>query len=334
MSEPFKLNQNSFLQTQSDNHCNLCGSINSEVITIRRNNILTSLKKLCKECGLVYSDPLPSIKELETYYQQKYDNQFGEIFIPKIRRIYRSALRAIYRYNRIKHYLRKDAKILDTSACMGEFVYLLKEKGYNAIGVEHNKYFIQFARNELKINIEPHFLDNITFENGSFDIITGYHILNLYINPFLLLKKYRRMLKDGGILNIEITNIDARHIAPYHRFRFKYFYNFNLYTISSMARKAGFKVVNTILIPGSMHINMILKKGEESKEEVINKQNYNLVRDAIIGYKSLNFLVSPLPYMKAVNNIKKYITLTNATEDFSSGKEVLDNCFAKIISRK
>ncbi|AIF81663.1 methyltransferase domain-containing protein [endosymbiont of Acanthamoeba sp. UWC8] len=330
MNRAHNLKHNNHKYKKLELTCNLCNSSDHELITSKDYENYKSFKVLCRECGLIYSNPVPTLEGLELYYEQKSERYSGEIFIPKLRRIYRSALRAIYRYNRIKHYLKKGINVLDSSACIGEFVYLLEQKGSNAIGVEHNNYLIQYARNELKINIERHFLDNIKMPKETFNIITAYHILNLCLNPLEVLKKYWSFLKDDGILNLEVPNIDARHIAPYHRFRFKYFYNFNLHTIKMLARRAGFEVVNTIIIPKSMHINMILKKGEPYQDEVSDAQNYMMVRNSIIGYKSLNFLVSPLPYLKAMDNIKKYMVLNKAVKEYSSGKEILDDCFAKI----
>ncbi len=330
------MNRSATLKQDNLNHkslktsCNLCTASDGELLATRDREGHKNFKVLCSNCGLIYSNSIPSLEELEIFYQQGYERKFNNVFVPKSRRVYRSALRAVYRYNRIKHYLSKGIKILDTSACMGEFVYLLEQKGYETLGIEHNHHFIKYAKEEIKINLENHFLDRITLSPNSFDIITAHHILNLYVNPFEVLKKYYGFLKENGILNIEVPNINARHIAPYSRFRLKHFYNFNLYTIEMLARNAGFKVINTILIPESMHINMILKKDKPFEGGSGNIQNYINVRNSIMGYKSLNFLISPLPYLKAFSNAKKYLALNKNVKKYSCGKEILDSCFANI----
>jgi 2-polyprenyl-3-methyl-5-hydroxy-6-metoxy-1,4-benzoquinol methylase len=314
--------------------CNLCGSDDQEKLRVKDRDGYQSYKSICRECGLIYANPLPTIEELQEYYKKRFDNKrimgLNGPYELKLRRIYRAALRAIYRYNRIKPFLKAGSRILDTSACAGEFVYLLNAKGFKVRGVEQNPYFIEYARSELGINLENQFLDEINFEAKSFDIITAHHILNLCLDPLAVLRKYHKFLSDDGVLNLEVPNIEAQYTSPHRRFRFKHFYNFNLYTIQALARRAGFEVINTVIIPESMHINIIFKKSNEQSFKLVNVQNYLKVRENVKGYKSLNYLFSSLPYIKAMHNLTKYFMIEQNVKNYTHGRDILKHCYARI----
>jgi 2-polyprenyl-3-methyl-5-hydroxy-6-metoxy-1,4-benzoquinol methylase len=309
--------------------CNICGSNDHEVITKRDREGYRTFKVLCRECGLIYTNPLPTSEELKHFYEQKSVVKKENEFIPKNKRIFRAAMRALPRYNRIKQFLKKGAQVLDTSACMGEFVYLLRKKGYDATGVELNRHFINYAEKEFGLTLNYHFLDQIHYETNSFDIISANHIINHYLNPLEVLKKYHNFLKPNGILNIEVSNIEAKNTSPFHRYRFKQFYNYNLYTLQVLARKAGFEVLNTILIPGSLHINVLLRKSEQKEIKIKSTQNYLKVRTSIKGYNTLNYLFSLAPYIKIWDNIRKHFKFTKRSRPYSSGKALLDDFFSK-----
>ena len=84
---------------QSTSVCNLCGK--REVATVstvdRKGNPLKTV--ICVFCGIVRTDPVPTDQEIKEFYQKKYWDSYKSD-VPKLKRIYRNAHRAVERYNR------------------------------------------------------------------------------------------------------------------------------------------------------------------------------------------------------------------------------------------
>ena len=65
-----------------------------------------------------------------------------------------------------------------------------------------------------------------------------------------ILVTIRRWMAGEGVLLIEVPNVEARCIAPAHRFHFAHFYSFNRETLEALGRKAGFEPVRTTTSAG------------------------------------------------------------------------------------
>jgi len=313
--------------------CPICDS--EEFDFIRSHKIADHLvhKLLCKGCGLVYSSPKLSQEEMHKISLKRTANMAK----PDIRLAYRSAIRALPRFNRVRNIIKnnnKEIKIIDIGARTGEFIYLLLNKGYSVHGIEVNKEFINYASNEYGVAIEQQFFDELTLAAESADLITCYHLLHLTSDPQTFLKKIYDALKPGGYFNLEIPNIEAKHRPTQQKLKAKNLYMFNVYTITCLAKLVGFTVKNTILIPGTLHINLILKKetmGLEAqiinKKSLRNSKNYNLVKDTVKGYRSLDYLISAAPYSKLLNKIKRHFRECRQLRSYSSAKQVVNTLF-------
>jgi 2-polyprenyl-3-methyl-5-hydroxy-6-metoxy-1,4-benzoquinol methylase len=312
--------------------CPICDS--EEFDFIRSHKIAEHLvhKLLCKGCGFIYSNPLLSQEEMHKISLKRATNMAK----PDIRLSYRSAIRALPRFNRVRNIIKsnKEIKIIDIGARTGEFIYLLLNKGYSVHGIEVNKEFINYASNEYGVAIEQQFFDELTLAKESADLITCYHLLHLISDPQTFLEKIYNALKTGGYLNLEIPNIEAKHRPTQQKLKAKNLHMFNVYTITSLAKLAGFTVKNTILIPGTLHINLILKKeniGMDAhpitKKSLRNSKNYNLVKNTVKGYRSLDYLISAAPYSKLLNKIKRHFRECRQLHLYSSAKQVVNTLF-------
>lgn len=313
--------------------CNLCGSTDHEVVAKKDRDGIVACKVICKSCGLIYANPLPTLDEFKRYYQLR---SFNTLQSAKnsLKRIYRSANRALPRYNRIKKLLMQEDvnKILDLGAGYGEFCYLLEKLGCDVEGLESNQSYISYASNEYDLKLTKGFFDDLDFKEGSKDLITAYHYLNLQVDPSAVLKKCHAILREGGYINIEVPNIEVKFNAPFSRFRFKHFYNFNMMTMVGLLVKCGFKPLNKIIIPHSHHLNIIAQKVSNPEQGYqINNDNYRSVKSYVNVYKSLRYLVNPDPYVKIMLNVRKRLKERRKSKKFSRGREIVDHIFSPII---
>lgn len=312
--------------------CKLCEAYDYEVIYSHKIDKTQYNKILCRGCGLIAPNPLPSLTQLAVFYKKRYTRSLNSSNIPKLSRLYKAIHRAVPRYNRIRPWLHPNIKVLDVSANCGEFLYLLRQKGIEGVGIEHNPFFIEYAKSEYGLPLQHALLDEFNSMPGDeqFDIIVANHSLHLHLDPCQTLHNYYARLKDRGIINIEVPNIESISTPPYQRFRFKHFYNFNLHTLQSMVKKAGFTVLNTILIPGSLHINVILQKSVPQACEVRSGQNYANVKNALHAHTLLGYFLSSMPYQHALNHAISRIKIMAIVQKYKSGKEMAEDIFSKV----
>lgn len=309
-----------------DSLCNLCGSSNSEVISAYDKKDFITSKVICRECGLVYTQPLPNLNLLQHFYAERHKRNFE----PKLRRIYHAGVRSISRYYRIKPYLNKQSKILDAGSCFGELLFLLKECGYDSKGIEYNPHLVELAKPELGVNIEHAFLDEIELPAENYNVILSHHVLQFCINPKKVLAEYYKALMKEGILNLEVSNLKAKGIVPFNKLRFKEFYNFNCETIKLIVEKTGFKILNTVIIPHSYHINIILRKACPPYSVALNKNNYQQVKKELKMYNNIASMFSFQSYLKILNSIKKQVKAMLAARKAKTSKDLLQQLYSKV----
>ena len=118
-------------------------------------------------------------------------------------------------------------RILDAGAGGGEVVYVLRQLGFDASGLEPDEQYARHAREALGVPVATGFVQDAAFPAGSFDVVTMYHALEHVEDPSAILSRLRGWMVDEGVLLIEVPNVEAVCIAPAHRFHFAHFYNFN-----------------------------------------------------------------------------------------------------------
>jgi 2-polyprenyl-3-methyl-5-hydroxy-6-metoxy-1,4-benzoquinol methylase len=84
----------------------------------------------------------------------------------------------------------------------------MREEGWQVFGIEISEYAGTFARNTLGLNIYTGSMESFDCSWTDFDVVTFYHTLEHVCDPQLALYKAYDVLKPGGMLVIEVPNID------------------------------------------------------------------------------------------------------------------------------
>jgi len=145
------------------------------------------------------------------------------------------------RSDRIKYFVEKyelyDKKVLDIGCSYGHYLIRFSKESW---GVDANDEMIKFARaiglKVKKANIE----EELPFENKSFDAVWCSGVIEHMIAPHKLLLEIHRVLKDDGIviLNVPIySKIFKGYSAVEH------LYAFTPDTFKFMVTRAGFHVI-------------------------------------------------------------------------------------------
>ncbi|HSO99286.1 MAG TPA: class I SAM-dependent methyltransferase [Solirubrobacteraceae bacterium] len=141
------------------------------------------------------------------------------------------------------------ARLLDAGAGRGRFVASAGSAGYAAAGIEPSARGIAGAR-ELSARVTRATIDSAEIDDGSFDAVTLWHVLEHLEDPARAIETIARWLRPGGALLVGVPNLaslQARigeerwyHLdVPRHRT------HFTADGIASLLAAHGFAIVHT-----------------------------------------------------------------------------------------
>jgi SAM-dependent methyltransferase len=102
----------------------------------------------------------------------------------------------------------KPGRILDVGCGQGPALDFIRDRGYHAVGITINDEDLRVCRakgHEVH-KMEQSFLD---FPDGSFDLVWARHCVEHSVMPFFTLRGFRRILKPGGYLYLEVPAPDT-----------------------------------------------------------------------------------------------------------------------------
>lgn len=182
-------------QTQTEHACPLCGSLAQEVL---RSNGQKSLKK-CRSCRVFYIVPAPTLKESMAYFSE------GFVISPFLNR------EAVA--ERVAHSIQKCLKagrILDVGCGEGHFLSrFFQAGGWETWGVELSKSAATLAANQ-GINVYTGDTHSAHFPSAFFDVVTVLDAFYYFHDPLGELKEFKRILKPGGLLVVELPQAGPR----------------------------------------------------------------------------------------------------------------------------
>jgi 2-polyprenyl-3-methyl-5-hydroxy-6-metoxy-1,4-benzoquinol methylase len=213
--------------------CILCQKNDFKIVSSRDSKNKSYLKVvLCKACGMVQQDPIPSEKEVNEYYSNEYRQDYKKTYTPKIKHVYRAGCLALERINFLKERNIIDGRLLDVGAGGGEFTYLSSKSGFISQGIEPNVGYSNYARQEYGINIQTGHLADV---NNKFNLITMFHALEHIPNPIKTFKLLHEILEKDGRLFIEVPNIETKDASPSNIYFKAHIHYFSASTLTSAA---------------------------------------------------------------------------------------------------
>ncbi len=172
--------------------------------------------------------------------------------------------------NRIKRY-QAGGKLLELGCLTGHFLALACKAGYEGIGIEPDPWSAEYARREFGLSVHEALAPNLPFDDRTFDVIAMFHVMEHLTRPMESLLDLRRILKDTGLLAIEIPIIDTLFPMTMGRRHRHYIFDHTLFlsrkNAAEFLHKAGFKILHTELTGRRIRLARIawaLRKNTES----------------------------------------------------------------------
>jgi SAM-dependent methyltransferase len=251
---------------------------------------------------------------------------------PSLRHVARSGRGALNRYRAMAPFLEKGARVLDAGAGSGEVVYVLRSLGYDAAGLEPDQQYAKHAREVLRVPVDTGFVQDVDYPPGRFDVITMYHALEHVEDPAGILSRLRTWMADRSVLLVEVPNVEARSIAPSHRFHFAHFYNFNRATLEAMGRKTGFDPVETTLSADGGNVTTVFRRARTAAAPIADDENYRRVARAVKEQTAMSYYCSAAPYAGPPGRLRAFLADARAARGCRTPRQVLDRLIARALA--
>jgi 2-polyprenyl-3-methyl-5-hydroxy-6-metoxy-1,4-benzoquinol methylase len=99
-----------------------------------------------------------------------------------------------------------EGKLLEIGAGHGWYLKIMKNLGWDVTGVEWNPISARKASTLFDIEVFPGAVEEANFEDNSFDAITLRHVIEHVPDPIETLRECKRILKPGGKIHIATPN--------------------------------------------------------------------------------------------------------------------------------
>lgn len=203
----------------------------------------------CRQCGLVYLNPQLTGAALRDAYNDEDVRAFffRELLLPfgeqAQKQEYEQRVRDLKKLTN-----RKTPRLLDIGCAAGNFLQIAQGQGFDGEGLELNSHYVEYIREHRHLKVAARRLDEMSYEDCSFDIVTLWDVLEHVPQPFELLKEIVRILRPAGILALTTINhrcINEKILGS----RWRYYQppdhvcSFTPKVLSSMIRDAGCEIV-------------------------------------------------------------------------------------------
>lgn len=227
------------MKTQTDQVCENCDHRGLVEFINKKGHFLLR----CPRCDLYQK----GILESATVYENDYHLHYAK-------RLPAKTLTATIRLGAASRYLPNNPRTLDVGCSIGATVRAATRLGWDASGVDISQaavdYCCQSGHDCYKIDGAK-----LPFADGTFDLVTNWHVIEHVPNVGETLAEWKRVLKPGGILMIETPAsnfLKAKWMGTkYMKFwPPDHLYTFNHSNLSGLLTKVGYEILPTRLTGG------------------------------------------------------------------------------------
>ncbi len=189
--------------------CLVCGSTRTE----QRYQITRFKVMGCLDCEQIFLHPLPSEAEIVDLFRQLYTN--GEGSVPELKEYYQFTYHdepenpLVQQYERHLELIerhRAPGRLLDLGCGTGLFLAVARRRGWECFGVDESREATDWARDHFGLDPWVGAFESFAGEGRTFDVISGWDIIEHSRDPVALLEVARECLAPGGFVALSTPN--------------------------------------------------------------------------------------------------------------------------------
>lgn len=278
-----------FLMDTSSRHtpCDLCSKASFEVVDRhdRRGQPLATV--VCRHCGLVSHERVPTEEELNEYYATHYRQDYHGEITPSAHRVLRAWEGGQRLLHLLRPYVRPNSHVCEIGAGIGCTVKSFEMAGFHATGIEPGVGFHRYSREVLQTELQPLQLEDLPAV-PTYDFLLLVHVIEHFASPRQALERLWKLLRPGGRLYVECPNLGAPHASPGKIFHFAHIHNFTPDTLEMLAESCGFEVLVNLGNPNRRVLRYLLTKSDPRPAK-IRLGSYQRTREALSRYSPLTY---------------------------------------------
>ena len=311
-------------KTTAQLQCDLCGANSAVHLWSKGRHGVVITNVICQGCGLIYVHPRPTKAEIDEFYKSKeFTRQYrgvGSEIDAKINQRVQVARewKMLIDGALLNISGSEQAKMLEVGSGVGAISGYFATVGFSVTAIEPDPSFIASAaeRWPLVKYVQTDFDDYHAraAPNGEvFDCILMIHMLEHVPSPRETLVKIRSLLKDDGLIAIEVPCAERPYGVEGLDFFFMlpHLYTFSIRTLSSYLNTTGYNILEAHY--SNSFLRMLAQKGEPNN--VIERENAILIKERLISWhrsqrrnKLALMLIGIVKRSRWLNSLFHYIT--------------------------
>jgi len=212
--------------------CDFCGGREFVPAWHRMRHNVALDTVFCAACALCQTNPRPTPDATALFYRQLYMKYYENSSDDEGDYVTRSLTQARPRAEQLARLVGPSPRILEIGAGVGGFQRVAKEEpGWSVRGIEPGREQYEFC---LKHGLDVRnlfFHELPTEDDGAYDAVASFHVLEHTQSPAAFLRRANRLLKPGGLCYLEVPNLSWPG-GPFSQFlQLPHLFNFTAHTL-------------------------------------------------------------------------------------------------------
>ncbi len=226
----------------------------------------------CDNCGLLYTNPMPTDEELSEYYSKLYRLDYQcATDAPKERHLRKRKIEAESRSANLISVLETASRTLDFGCGTGDFITSMLSMGHDAHGLEPGQTYGRYAQSIHGERVRVQGWQQVS-DTGTYDLVSCFHVLEHLRHPIAALKQMAEWTRPDGLVYIEVPDMAISDPNKgFGAFHFAHLTGFNHHNLLLAGSIAGLRP-KVIVSP----TGIIFEHGEVADNEVEATQGRTL----------------------------------------------------------
>jgi SAM-dependent methyltransferase len=145
-------------------------------------------------------------------------------------------------------------RLLDVGTGYGFFLALMQSRGWEVMGLEVSPTGAQYARKRWGLSILSQPLEQTSFHEGAFDVVTAFYVVEHLPDPMAFLREVYRILRPGGMIMVRYPHsTPIKDILSLMRIRNTLYHlpfhlmDFSPRTMRTALERTGFTKIKTVI---------------------------------------------------------------------------------------